>query len=68
MADSPKPLRLSPRRSELASFEHAYAVAVQIRQRSGVDQFVVETGDPIQPYRTTSNRAANDAHILARVA
>ncbi len=49
----PSLARLSPRRAILCSFESAYAVAVQTRRASGVEQFVVATGDPIQPYRVT---------------
>lgn len=43
---------ISSRRAELASFEHAYAVALRLRRSTGQHQFVVRTGDPIQPFRT----------------
>jgi hypothetical protein len=64
--DSPEPL--SPRRAELASFAHAYAVAVQLASHCGREQCIVATGDPIQPYRTSAAPAANDEQVLARVA
>ena len=68
MCPSQDPPRLSPRRAQLESFEHAYAVAVQLRERSGVDQFVVRTGDPEQPVRIVTERPANDEQLLALVA
>jgi hypothetical protein len=45
---------LSPLRARLASFDHAYALAIQLRRATGHDQFVIRTGDPIQPVRVTS--------------
>lgn len=68
MCPSQDPPRLSPRRAQLASFQHAYAVAVQLREHSGVDQFVVRTGDPEQPVRIVTERPANDEQLLALVA
>lgn len=44
---------LSPRRQSLSSFERCYAVALQRRQHGGV-QFILRTGNPLQPLRTTS--------------
>lgn len=68
MCPSQDPPRLSPRRAQLASFEHAYAVAVQMRERSGVDQFVIRTGDPEQPVRITTELPTDGALLLASVA
>jgi hypothetical protein len=62
------PPPLSPRRAQLASFEHAYAVAVQLRERSGIDQFVIRTGNPEQPVRITTECPTDGAHLLAMVA
>ena len=59
---------LSPRRQSLASFENAYAVAVQIRDTSGVDQFIVATGNALQPYRVTPDQPDPQETLLARVA
>lgn len=59
---------LSPRRQSLASFENAYAVAVQIRDTSGVDQFIVSTGNALQPYRVTPDQPSQQETLLARVA
>lgn len=65
----PQPVAaLSPRRAELASFDHAYAVAVQLRSHSGIDQFVVRTGSALQPFRITSQRPGATERILAMVA
>jgi hypothetical protein len=59
---------LSPRREVLASFEHAYAVAVQRRCASGIPQFVIRTGDELQPFRVTSRRPDPDADLRTMVA
>lgn len=59
---------LSPLRSRLASFEHAYAVAAQRRRASGRLQFVVSTGDPLQPFRTTSRAPRANERMLALLA
>lgn len=64
----PEPTGLSPRRAELASFEHAYAVAVQRRRASGMLQFVVSTGNPLQPFRTISGSPNSSERMLALVA
>lgn len=56
------------RRSRLASFDNAYAVAVQTREASGVDQFIVRTDDPLQPYRVTRDRPLDGDRVLAMVA
>lgn len=45
---------LSGLRGELASFEHAYAVALQRHRLTGRCQFILRTGDALQPVRTTS--------------
>lgn len=60
-------IRLSSKRARLASFEHAYAVAIQMRRATGQDQFVVRTGDPIQPVCVTSMPPAETGFLLALV-
>ena len=60
--------QLSPRRACLASFEHAYAVAVQRRRTSGRLQFVVSTGNSLQPFRTTSQTPRPYERMLALLA
>ncbi|MFZ5700774.1 MAG: hypothetical protein ACOY4P_05405 [Pseudomonadota bacterium] len=68
MSDAePLPL-LSPRRGRLAGWEHSYRVAVQRRTASGKEQFILRTGNPLQPYRVTSRLPAPSEHILALVA
>ena len=59
---------LSSRRRQLASFAHAYRVAVQQRRCSGVNQYVDSTGDPVQPFRTTSQPPHCAERLLAMVA
>lgn len=59
---------LSPLRARLASFEHAYAVAVQRRAATNRNQYVVRTDDPAQPFRVTSMLPVNDEQLILRVA
>ena len=40
-------------RARLASFEHAYNVALQRRRATSTVQMVVRTANPLQPYRAT---------------
>ena len=56
------------RRGQLASFENAYAVAVQARRASGARQFIVATGDPIQPFRVSRDRPTRPERVQALVA
>jgi len=60
--------RLSPRRAELASFAHAYAVALRIRACTGRMQLILCTGDPVQPYRVVAHGAEQAGTVLALVA
>ena len=59
---------LSSSRNALAGLENAYSVAIQIREATGVDQFVVRTGNPIQPYRVTRIAPTSPEVLLALVA
>ncbi|RQW46138.1 hypothetical protein [Novosphingobium sp. LASN5T] len=59
---------LSPRRRQLASFEHGYAIALRLRGESGLPQFIVSTSNPLQPFRVTAQLSANDEAVLALVA
>ena len=61
-------ISLSPRRARLASLQNAYAVAVRLRETSGINQFVVGTGDPIQPFRVAAERPNAPEMVLACVA
>ncbi len=58
----------SARRTRLASFENAYAVAVQLRATTGIDQFVVRTDNPIQPFRVSRHSPQHPETALALVA
>ena len=62
------PIALSGARRSLASFENAYAVAIQLRETTGVDQFVVRTDNPIQPFRVSRCRPHHPESLLALVA
>jgi hypothetical protein len=59
---------LSPLRARLAGFPHAYACAIQRWSATGRNQFVVRTGDPVQPFRVTDARPTNDENLVLRVA
>ena len=61
-------ISLSPRRQRLSNFSNAYAVACQLRETTGADQFVVRTGNPIQPFRVSRHLPHNTETILALVA
>ena len=61
-------IALSARRSSLSSLENAYAVAIQLRESTGVDQFVVRTDNTIQPFRVSRCRPHHPESLLALVA
>ena len=60
-------LPLSPLRAKLASFEHAYALAIRLRRTTGIDQYIVRTGDPLQPVRVMHQPPEPSEWLLARV-
>lgn len=68
MTDRHRPSAPPPRHRHLATFEHCYRVAIQRRRATGRQQFVIRTGDPRQPFRTTSRPPAHAESILALVA
>jgi hypothetical protein len=59
---------LSGLRDDLASFDHAYAVAVQLRETTGAEQLVIRTGNTIQPFRVSRQRPRHPEEVLALVA
>lgn len=59
---------LSSRRSSLASFENACAVAIQLRENTGADQFVIRTDNPIQSFRVSRCRPHYPESLLALIA
>lgn len=58
----------SPLRAKLASYENAYAVAVQRRIASGRRQYVIRTGDAVQAYRVTAEPPLPEDELLTMVA
>lgn len=56
------------KRARLASFAHAYAVAIRLREASGEDQFVIRTGDPMQPVRVSIRPPLDCELLLACIA
>lgn len=59
---------LSPHRQLLSSFDHCYAVGIQKRRHSGMNQFILRTGNPLQPFRTTSRAPKRSERIVALIA
>ncbi|PJG47230.1 hypothetical protein CAF53_02470 [Sphingobium sp. LB126] len=57
--------KLSPLRARLASFEHAYALAWQLRRSTGRNQFIVRTGNPLQPVRVVDRPPSDGAIVMA---
>lgn len=54
-------------RARLASFAHAYAVAVQRRNLSGDAQFITRTDDPLQPHRVSARPPGTNEILLALI-
>lgn len=59
---------LSPLRAKLSSFDHAYTVAIRLRDLTGVEQYIVRTGLALQPFRVVPAKPGHDTHIMALVA
>lgn len=59
---------ISGRRGVLASFDHAYAVAVQLRESTGANQLVIRTGNTVQPFRVSRQEPSHPEEVLALVA
>lgn len=59
---------ISPLRAKLASFDHAYAVALRLRRVTGRLHYVVETRNPLQPYRVTDRQPPRPDRALAMIA
>ncbi|CAN5496200.1 hypothetical protein BH10PSE12_BH10PSE12_07850 [soil metagenome] len=59
--------RYSSLRARLASFDHAYAIAVRFRCQTGCDQYIIRTDDPLQPVRIVQQRPPHTGCLLAEV-
>ncbi|OAN53504.1 hypothetical protein [Sphingobium sp. TCM1] len=59
---------ISPKRSALASYANAYAVAVQLRRATGRPQYVLRTGNPLQPFQVTSTGPTHRQALLTLIA
>lgn len=59
---------LSPRRNRLNGFEAAYKVAISACEASGIEHFIVRTGNRLQPFRVTSRLPRDASRVMARVA
>lgn len=55
-------------RARLASFSHAYSVALRLREQTGLDQYIVQTADPLQPVRVSAVPPKDANTLLALVA
>ncbi|WP_339348612.1 hypothetical protein [uncultured Sphingomonas sp.] len=63
-----EPDALSPLRARLASFDHAYVVALRLRRATGRLHYVVRTHDPLQPFRVTDRQPPRPDRTLAMIA
>lgn len=55
-------------RARLASFPHAYAVALQLRAQTGAYQYIIRSSDPLRPVRVSASPPKGADEILAFVA
>lgn len=55
-------------KATLATYENAYAVAVQRRRETGQPQFVLRTEDSVQPFRVTSTGPGRRQTLLTLIA
>lgn len=58
----------SSKRAILASYEHAYAVAVQKHRETGTPQFVLRTGNPLQPFRVSGASPPSRSTLMTLIA
>lgn len=58
-------MSISRLRARLASFEHAYAVALRVQQATGRCQFISRTGNALQPVRTSHQPPCAPEILLA---
>ena len=58
---------LSSRRARLASFEHAYSVALRVRLATGRHQCIIRTGNPLQPVRVSAWPPGMSETLLALI-
>jgi hypothetical protein len=57
----------SVRRSRLNGFDAAYRVAISAREASGVDHFIIRTGDALQPFRVTNQCPRDASRVITHV-
>jgi hypothetical protein len=57
----------SSKRAALASYDHAYAVAVQKQRETGRPQFVLRTGDPLQPFRVSNSGPQRHQSVMTLI-
>lgn len=55
-------------RARLASFPHAYAVALQLRAQTGEYQYIIRSSDPLRPVRVSAAPPSDPDEIVALVA
>lgn len=60
-------MRSSAKRARLASFQNAYVVALRLRAQTGEMQYIVRTGNSIQPVLVTSQAPRDGEILLAQI-
>jgi hypothetical protein len=58
----------APLRARLASFPHAYAVALRLRAQTGEHQYIIRSNDPLRPVRVSASPPRGADEIVALVA
>jgi hypothetical protein len=54
-------------RARLASFPHAYAVALRLREQTGDHQYIIRSADPVRPVRVSAVPPRRPDEIMALV-
>lgn len=57
----------SSKRARLASYDHAYAVAVQRKRETGRPQFVLRTGDSFQPFQVSTSGPQRHQSVMTLI-
>lgn len=55
-------------RARLASFPHAYAVALRLRAQTGEHQYIIRSADPLRPVHVSASPPRDADEIVALVA
>lgn len=54
-------------RARLASFPHAYAVALRLRAQTGEHQYIIRSANPLRPVRVSTSPPVGSDEVMALV-